>query len=227
MRRSPRISIAPVRTVAVVLIGIALAAMAQTPQRGAPVSPRAVWSSEVKELTGVSEQQFARSGLGKLTPGQLTSLLDGIVQKRLELLAWTQKGQEKAQERSGGRDENEPFPVYGGNGTELLQVCQTFIKFEDTGFKTPGGKANEDVAESVGCTRYLAGILDAEQDLHALIDVNLMKNTGAVLSCVPSDVKVNQVARVVVKWLNDHPANLHNPASISAQVALAEAFPCK
>ena len=44
--------------------------------------------------------------------------------------------------------------------------------------------------------------------------------------CIPEGAKSLQWAKVVVKWLNDHPEKLHDPAVIAVYLAMKEAFPC-
>jgi len=47
------------------------------------------------------------------------------------------------------------------------------------------------------------------------------------LICIPDGkVPVAQLARIVVKWLRDHPERLHEPKSVLALEALSGAFPC-
>ena len=41
------------------------------------------------------------------------------------------------------------------------------------------------------------------------------------------EVITGQIKKIVVKYLNDNPENLHNTASSLVQVALFEAFPCE
>jgi hypothetical protein len=42
---------------------------------------------------------------------------------------------------------------------------------------------------------------------------------------VPENVTYLQVARIVVKWLREHPERLHEPRMILMRDALSEAFP--
>ena len=46
--------------------------------------------------------------------------------------------------------------------------------------------------------------------------------------CLPlKELTLNQIRLVVVKWLENHPENLHQPVTPYIFVALGEAFPCK
>ena len=49
----------------------------------------------------------------------------------------------------------------------------------------------------------------------------------AALFCHPDMVNNGQTARIVVKYLGDHPGELHKPDSALAFVALREPFPCR
>lgn len=42
----------------------------------------------------------------------------------------------------------------------------------------------------------------------------------------PAQATMDQIRRVIVKWLNDHPAELHKPSSILFAQALQETWPC-
>jgi hypothetical protein len=44
--------------------------------------------------------------------------------------------------------------------------------------------------------------------------------------CMPEGVTYGQMVKVVVKYLNDHPEELHHPAALLTLNALIGAFPC-
>ncbi|WP_367159421.1 Rap1a/Tai family immunity protein [Mesorhizobium sp.] len=44
--------------------------------------------------------------------------------------------------------------------------------------------------------------------------------------CIPSGATNDQLAEVVIKYLGDHPEELHYPAAPLSMVAIAKAFPC-
>jgi len=56
------------------------------------------------------------------------------------------------------------------------------------------------------------------------------KATGrsdAPLMCLPqAGLQNGQAVRVVVRYLNDHPQNLHDDETLLATAALRDAFPC-
>lgn len=45
-------------------------------------------------------------------------------------------------------------------------------------------------------------------------------------TCIPEEAPIAQLARVIVKWLRDHPEKLHEPKSMLVMEALQEDFPC-
>jgi hypothetical protein len=57
----------------------------------------------------------------------------------------------------------------------------------------------------------------------------VLKGSSQGLICLPKEKPqtVGQLARIVVKYLEDNPKQLHEPAASLATVALSKAFPCK
>jgi len=47
------------------------------------------------------------------------------------------------------------------------------------------------------------------------------------MTCIPDKVSQPQLARVLVKWLRDHPERLHESVSILSGDAFKSAFPCQ
>ena len=45
--------------------------------------------------------------------------------------------------------------------------------------------------------------------------------------CMPNEVTTNQTIKIVVKYLNDNPSELHLPDVFLIQKAIIKAFPCK
>ena len=69
------------------------------------------------------------------------------------------------------------------------------------------------------CQLYLKGFLDG---LHAEPGSNRISTV-----CLPEEFSMDQIRRVVVKWLENHPEKLHWYVAQAVRVALEEAFPCK
>lgn len=87
-------------------------------------------------------------------------------------------------------------------GAQLLERC------ESEGYK-----------EAV-CLGYIQGVADA---FESLMKLGLMTET----ICIPNQVTVGQLTKVVVKCLNEHPEELHYRADGEVYLAYAEAFPCE
>src|SRR5262245_12756343 len=66
----------------------------------------------------------------------------------------------------------------------------------------------------VFCTAYTNGVTD---------DLRLFPK----IICVPGDVSAGQITRVVIKYLQVHPEQLHHHAANITFDALKAAFPCK
>jgi Rap1a immunity proteins len=69
------------------------------------------------------------------------------------------------------------------------------------------------------CLWYLKGFIDG-----------VGANPGSVriqTACFPTQFTLDEIRRVVVKSLVDHPERLHLPVARSVQDALKNAFPCK
>lgn len=95
-------------------------------------------------------------------------------------------------------------------GDQLLWECQGMA---DTEMKAASGKLH--------CAGYLSGFVDSYR-----VMVAMTKMPDAF--CLPRDgVSSDQLMRVVVKWLEAHPEQLHETARGSVFIALQKAFPCQ
>ncbi len=96
-----------------------------------------------------------------------------------------------------------------------------------------------------GRFNWCAGYLQAVQDIQVQNEVSLavIAMTGVKLAgpdkatqyafdtlrgaCIPDNAPLIQLARVLVKWLRDHPERLHEPKVILTTAALRDAFLCQ
>jgi hypothetical protein len=90
-------------------------------------------------------------------------------------------------------------PVQAMTGNELKRNCG------DTG------------AKYGLCVGFVVGVVDG-----VLID-----SPPDSIICVPDGVSHGQMKDIVLKYMNDNPANLHFPAALLVFFALGEAFPCE
>ena len=105
-------------------------------------------------------------------------------------------------------------PVTGPDGSELLRACTATVRQAD------GATLNaEDAARSVWCVGYVGGFLDG------LAVMNW--RGGASPVCLPQNgIENEQAVRIVVKYLRNHPEQLHESGRIAVVVAIGEAFKC-
>jgi hypothetical protein len=94
------------------------------------------------------------------------------------------------------------------DGNTLLNDCTDLLREKNTG-----------TAGSSGCAGTIIGIAGTHN-----IFVNF-KNAEEYY-CMPDTIDVGQAARVIVKFLNEHPESLHNDGVSLAIMALVQAFPC-
>lgn len=57
-------------------------------------------------------------------------------------------------------------------------------------------------------------------------ELKQMVSKSPDMTCIPNEVNLAQMARILVKWLRDHPERLHESAIILTLDAFHDAFPC-
>ena len=74
--------------------------------------------------------------------------------------------------------------------------------------------------KKVHCYGYIAGMLDGMQVVFGV-------KPESKFFCSPtSGISTDQQVRIVTKWLEDNPKELHTSARMSVALALAKSFPC-
>jgi Ssp1 endopeptidase immunity protein Rap1a len=129
------------------------------------------------------------------------------------------------------------------DGNELLSWCSILVDAADSP-AWPSTLSADKVAEEAMKFGWCAGYLDATEDATSLAQIHLamaakmgMTLSGPdqvkayamgslVFACIPEKAPTSQLARVLVKWLREHPERLHEPKSILVQDAFKNAFPC-
>jgi hypothetical protein len=104
---------------------------------------------------------------------------------------------------------NPPPVIADVTGTNMLEWCSDATREP----LSAGG---------AWCLGYLTGMRHGINLDRALVD--RASKTGP---CIPDGVDAAQMARVTVKFLNEHPAQLHQPPSWLAYMSLELAFPCQ
>jgi hypothetical protein len=97
-------------------------------------------------------------------------------------------------------------------GHVLLRKCKAAI--EDL-------TEDQRIADAGQCTGYVHGI----EEMLRFIEIRYGLTDS--LFCVPKGVNLGQMARVVVKYLEDHPERLHETDINLVVDAFKLAFPCK
>ncbi|MFT5707245.1 MAG: hypothetical protein ACI9ES_001536 [Oceanospirillaceae bacterium] len=74
--------------------------------------------------------------------------------------------------------------------------------------------------EKIHCYGYISGILDGVQLVFGV-------RPESKFFCPPTHgISSDQQVRIVTKWLEDNPKELHTSARVSVVIALSKAFPC-
>lgn len=101
------------------------------------------------------------------------------------------------------------------NGILRLKQCKLFLKLE------MGTKLNSDEGGSAAiCVGYISGFRESHESDEMILKV------APYLYCVPQEVTVGQIIRVFVKYLEDHPEELHKEGHELLHSSLIKAFPC-
>lgn len=108
-------------------------------------------------------------------------------------------------------------------GNDLLRSCQTALRVSDrpTDSRDVGMIVREGV-QMGSCTGFMQGITNAN-----LFYQDHLKGRGLYFCLPEKGISNGQAARIVVKWLQEHPEELHNDAIVLAMVAFSSAFPCR
>lgn len=106
------------------------------------------------------------------------------------------------------------------DGNELLTDCQAWVRVMDN----PNAMAANDEINGANCVGYVDGVVD---DHFTLQMTDKSPLDPARYFCIPSGVNPNQTVRVIAKWLEDHPARLHEKAIGLVIDALKENFTCR
>lgn len=132
---------------------------------------------------------------------------------------------------------------YPTDGNGLLDYCSVLVDSVDSPSSLTSlssDRFNEQMMKFPWC----AGYLQATQDRLEItqISIALTSMLGVTLSgpdkekaaafellrgaCIPEKAPILQLARVLVKWLREHPEELHKPKGVLMDQALKDSFPC-
>jgi hypothetical protein len=110
------------------------------------------------------------------------------------------------------------MPCYA-DGNAIMEDCNAAVSFADSGALHDSDDIN------FGRAGYCLGLVQGITQLNKYYELMLK---GKSLFCTPSGgIKNGQAARIVVKYLRDHPEKLHEHESFLVIEAFREAYPCK
>lgn len=105
------------------------------------------------------------------------------------------------------------------DGNEMLSKCKAYVRTIDDS----QAASQSDVVEGSYCVGYVTGVIDD----HFMWQVSERSPIDSSKHfCLPDGVRAGQAARVVLKWLQDHPARLHERAILLILNSLRDNFPC-
>jgi len=117
------------------------------------------------------------------------------------------------------------------DGNVMLKNCKAWVSLLDNphfqGQDNPDNLraiSHGDMVDGASCVGYVMGVVDD----HFSCQINEKSPVDPTKHfCLPDGVTPNQTVRVIVKWLEDHPARLHEKAIGLVLTALRENFPCR
>jgi Rap1a immunity proteins len=114
-------------------------------------------------------------------------------------------------------------PCRAQDGNQLLRACTDALRYIDNGHQ---GTSIDDVVNSRWCLGYVGGLVDGYQwgSPPATTEGGLPHLSGLCLP--PQGIPVEQLIRIVVQYLREHPRQLQAPRDRLAVVALRSAFSC-
>ncbi len=115
------------------------------------------------------------------------------------------------------------------NGSSLLSACKKDVA------RTEGVTlSNFDKARGLMCAAYIKGFVEGHDTMAILLAKRQYGGKAANsktktfrLFCYPETVAVQQLTRVVIRYLEQHPETLHLHPVLTVTQALREAFPCQ
>jgi hypothetical protein len=109
------------------------------------------------------------------------------------------------------------------DGNDMLKNCKAYVRMLDTPTNLQA-VSHDDEVYGAHCVSYVAGVVDDHFSCQ-INDTSPFDPTKHF--CLPDGVTPNQTVRVIVKWLEDHPARLHERAIGLVLNSLSDSFPCR
>ena len=124
-----------------------------------------------------------------------------------------------------------------GTGNDLLAACKPLLGPADAWQFEQGtcagliagiylGKEISSIRLSGNTDRCIKSCISSSEVSLCKARCNALSKAASWDFCAPSQVPVDQLVRVVVRYLEEHPGQLHNPAHGLIYASFKEAFPC-
>lgn len=116
--------------------------------------------------------------------------------------------------------------VFAATGEQLFDSCKFAIRVDETGSSmAPGERKDPEVlgdrSVRVGyCIGFITGMVGTANMYNEFSE-------GRKMFCVPKNATWKQTAKIIIKYLEDNPAELHSSDVFVTTVALKKAFPCR
>jgi hypothetical protein len=117
----------------------------------------------------------------------------------------------------GSAQRRDSVTLFGPTGSQLLENCSE--PPVEVGDVVPVDLLLRRARNNGMCAGYIAGVNDNQ--------ASQVASGQAPTFCLPAGVQIDQLAKVVRKYLEDNPAKLHLPGGILVKSALDQAFPCR
>lgn len=123
-----------------------------------------------------------------------------------------------------GRQVEANIHFHAGLSEQLVTSCRAADKvMRSVGSTMSTMDLLEEFKKSGTCTGFIQGVLDHE----TITTTDENGHPAGRHFCVPAEASSTQLAKIVVKYGDDHPQQLHLPAVIIVLLAMGDAFPCR
>jgi hypothetical protein len=106
-----------------------------------------------------------------------------------------------------------PAPAPNDSGPTFVSRCRSGIRLLNN------DAAGNDNLGALQCLSYIDGFLDANGITH-------LTNNGKQMFCLPEHFSVDEATRVVVKWADANPEQLHQGRRMIVMMALMDTYSC-
>jgi|SRR5271165_6558004 len=123
-----------------------------------------------------------------------------------------------------GRQGEANINFRAGFGEQLVTSCRAIAEVTNSvGRSMPTTDLMEDFHKAGTCMGFIQGVIDYD----TIVTTDKNGHPTGRHFCVPAEASETQLAKVVVKYGDDHPQQLHLPAAMIVLLAMKDAFPCQ